>query len=165
MIRSRIVRTKRVHWTFPKDSIGTPRRRSMRVLECIASRAPAKPCSTGRSRRLCRRGGQARSVWWPEARFARPRRTPRATGYRRRNPLLDESFLVVTLPPLGVVDRQMASLAPTEAPVQREVVMIINRYDPFALLRHQLFHHHFAQPLVEGEEIRAPADTWSPLVD
>ena len=43
--------------------------------------------------------------------------------------------------------------------------MIINRYDPLALLRHQLFHHHFAQPLVEGEEIRAPADTWSPLVD
>jgi len=43
--------------------------------------------------------------------------------------------------------------------------MIINRYDPFALLHHQLFHQHFAQPIVEGEEIRAPAGSWSPLVD
>jgi HSP20 family protein len=39
--------------------------------------------------------------------------------------------------------------------------MVIAPYDPFAQLRHQLF----AQPLPEGEQIHAPAGTWSPLVD
>jgi HSP20 family protein len=43
--------------------------------------------------------------------------------------------------------------------------MVINRYDPFALLRHQLFHQHLAQPLAQGEEIHASPDAWSPLVD
>jgi len=43
--------------------------------------------------------------------------------------------------------------------------MVINRYDPFALLRHQLFHQHLVQPLAQGEEIHASADAWSPLVD
>jgi HSP20 family protein len=43
--------------------------------------------------------------------------------------------------------------------------MGIAQYDPFAQLRHQLFHQHFVQPLDRGEPIRASAETWSPLVD
>jgi HSP20 family protein len=62
----------------------------------------------------------------------------------------------------------MTSPAPIQAPVQREVCMSINRFDPFRELmqrRHELFHQHFEQPYARGEETQETGGAWSPLVD
>jgi HSP20 family protein len=73
---------------------------------------------------------------------------------------------VVTLVPLEVVDRWMASPASIEAPVQREDSMNVTQYDPLReamqQMRHQLFHQHFEQPF---QETQGTGGGWSPLVD